>query len=281
MGLSYCAETVRTYDHDRYLTAIFAPATSREALFALYAFNLEIAKTREVVTEPLIGRMRLQWWRDALDTLYAGGTIAHEVASPLGVAIQAGRLERATFDRLIDAREQDLEDAPPPDFVALEAYAEGTAAPLLELAMQAALGGAPLAVEERHAARHVGIAWALTGLARAAPFHARQGRSYLPEDRMRAVGASVARLYEFKPEPAMFVVVREMADRASSHIEQARAMTGDVRPVARSPLMTAELAGLYLNDLARSRWDPFSPNLRRGRPLSALRLALRAIRARF
>ena len=43
---------------------LFAPAEHRGALFALYAFNLEVARVREVVREPLAGEIRLQWWRD-------------------------------------------------------------------------------------------------------------------------------------------------------------------------------------------------------------------------
>src|SRR5207244_12479744 len=53
---SYCAELLRRQDSDRYLTALFAPSDRREALFALYAFNLEIARAREAVSEPFIDR---------------------------------------------------------------------------------------------------------------------------------------------------------------------------------------------------------------------------------
>src|ERR1700733_8722419 len=118
------------------MTAIFAPAAAREHLFALYAFNIELAKVREIVSEPLIGQMRLQWWRDTLDRLYAGETIKHEVARPLGEAIAAAAVPRAAFDPLIDAREFDLDMVPPADLTALLAYAEGTAAPVLSIALQ-------------------------------------------------------------------------------------------------------------------------------------------------
>ena len=63
---SYCANILRRQDPDRYLTALFAPADRRPDLFSLYAFNLELARARESVSEPIMGRMRLQWWRDAL-----------------------------------------------------------------------------------------------------------------------------------------------------------------------------------------------------------------------
>ena len=124
-GLSYPAEFVRRYDHDRFITAIFAPPRAREHLFALYAFNIEIAKTGEIVSESLIGQMRLQWWRDVLERLYTGGDVAHEVARPLGAAIRECGLPEAAFHRLIEAREFDLERQPPPDLAAMLRYAEG------------------------------------------------------------------------------------------------------------------------------------------------------------
>ena len=67
--LSDCARLVRRYDNDRYLTALFAKADRREALFALAAFNLEVAKIPEVVSEPMLGEMRLQWWREVIDEI--------------------------------------------------------------------------------------------------------------------------------------------------------------------------------------------------------------------
>ena len=59
-------------DYDRYLSALFAPACRREALFALIAFNHEIARIPEAVSEPMLGRIRLQWWREVLEAVYAG-----------------------------------------------------------------------------------------------------------------------------------------------------------------------------------------------------------------
>ena len=63
---------VRRHDRDRYQTALFAPADRREALFALYAFNYEIARVRETVTQPMLGQIRLQWWREVVEAAYAG-----------------------------------------------------------------------------------------------------------------------------------------------------------------------------------------------------------------
>lgn len=55
-----CEATVRRFDPDRYFSALFAPADKRPLLFALYAFNHELARVGEVVREPMMGEIRLQ-----------------------------------------------------------------------------------------------------------------------------------------------------------------------------------------------------------------------------
>ncbi|HEX7006379.1 MAG TPA: phytoene/squalene synthase family protein [Alphaproteobacteria bacterium] len=248
---SACAELVRRYDHDRYLTALFAPADRREALFALYAFNHEIAKTRETVSEPLLGRIRLQWWREAVADIYAGRTRRHEVVEPLARAVDAYDLPRMPFDRLIDARELDLADAPPATLEALDAYAEATGGGVVELALHALGAADPAALT---AGREVGIAWALTGLARAVPFHARARRQYLPEAVMAAARADSRDLFALRPTAPLAEAVRSIADAARRHLAAARAVPG-VPKGALPALLPATLAGLYLERLERIGHD--------------------------
>src|SRR5271157_5432659 len=71
--LSPVAALVRRHDRDRFQTVLFAPAARREALFALYAFNYEIARVRESVTEPMIGQIRLEWWRESIAAAFERG----------------------------------------------------------------------------------------------------------------------------------------------------------------------------------------------------------------
>lgn len=271
--LSYVAEQVRRYDHDRFLTSLFAPAAAREHLLALYAFNIEVAKTREVVTEPLIGQMRLQWWRDALDRIYGGGTIAHETARPLAEAIETHALDRSLFERLIDGREADLTDEPPADLAALVSYCEETAGPLLELALEVLVPYAERPPALAGAARACGTAWAMVGLLRAVPFHAARRRLYLPRDLLEGAGVRIDRLFDLKPDPGLPHVVREIADRAGRCLNDADRARRALPRRARSPLLLGELAKLYLADLRRAGWNPFRPELRRGRPMAALGLA--------
>src|SRR5215831_15489085 len=175
--LSPVAALVQRHDHDRFQTVLFAPAARREALFALYAFNYEIARVRETVTQPMLGQIRLQWWRENIAAAFEGGPVRrHIVAEPLTAAIRGAALSREHFDRLIDARETDLEDDPPAALADLEGYAEATSARLIYLALEI-LGVHDDAADE--AARHVGIAYALAGLMRSMAFPLRAGRRFI------------------------------------------------------------------------------------------------------
>jgi len=270
--LSYCADSVRRQDRDRYLTALFAPADRREDLFALYAFNLEVAKTAEVVSETMLGQIRLQWWREAIDEVYRGGPRAHAVVEPLARAVERRDLPRAPFDRLIDAREADLTGEPPPDLAALEAYAAATSAGLFTLAL-AALGCPTDDGPNAELAHRLGLAWALTGLARAVPFHARRKRCYLPLEAMRAAGLDPADLFALRASPALNQVVETLGVRAAEHLETARGLRPKLPPTARPLLLFAPLAAEHLHRLRRVGFNPFDPEVQAERPGAVWRLA--------
>ena len=131
MTFEACAALVERGDPDRFRVAMAAPPPARQVLFPLYAFNLEVARAPWVTREPMLAEMRLQWWRDVVETSAAGeAPPAHEVASPLGALIREGRLDPATLDAIVQARRRDIEAEPfrPDD---LRAYLEGTAGNLL------------------------------------------------------------------------------------------------------------------------------------------------------
>ena len=268
--LSYCAREVRRHDRDRYLASLLASAERRDDLFALYAFNLEVAKTAEVVSEDMLGRIRLQWWRESLDGIYGGSPRRHAVVEPLHRAVTRHGLTRARFDRLIDAREADLERAPPEDLAALERYVEATSADLTLLALEILGEKSAPALE---AGRAVGMAWGLVGLIRAVPFHAQQKRLYLPADLVAERGLALGDLFELRSSPALRAIAEGLARRAAGHLERARALRGAVPRAAYPALGLATLARRQLALLARSGHDPFDPRLGADSPGDIWRLS--------
>ncbi len=276
--LSYCADQVRRLDPDRYLCALFAPAERREALFALYAFNAEIARARESVSQPLLGMVRLQWWRDAIAGIYGGTPPRHEVVTALAEAVAKCGLDRAAFDRLIDTRERDLDDAPPETLAALEDYADGASAALTAIALEALGAGGEAA---RRAGRFVGIAWALSGVLRSATFHARARRLYLPADLMAAHGVGPEDVFALRASPGLAAVASAVADAAGEHLRAARAFRSAVPRAALPALLPASLADSDLARLGRAGYDVFDPRIAASGLGRKLRVVTRAAVGRF
>lgn len=169
---------VRRVDEDRWLASRFAPAPGREALTAIYAFNHEVARTAEVVTQAAIGDIRLAWWRDAIAEIYDGGVLrAHPVVTLLAKAIRAHDLPRAPFDALIEARHANLEAVPLADWAAVEAYVDATAGGVMRLALKACGSDLDEAFVVQGAR-----AWGLTSLLRARGRMAMHGHALVPRE---------------------------------------------------------------------------------------------------
>ena len=172
-------ELVRRQDPDRFLTALFAPPDRRGALLTLYAFNHELARAREVASEPALALIRLQWWREVVE----GQRKRHEVATPLSDAIAQGLLVPADLLAVIDARETETEDG----IETLTEWRDWLLAGPGGLSVAAArLLGAPDPESFRAAGAAYGVAGVLRGIAGLAA----QGRCLLPLDVLAEQGLS-------------------------------------------------------------------------------------------
>lgn len=170
-------EWAKRVDPDRFRAGLFAPSAVQPSLMALYAFNGEVARAREAVSEPMIGEIRLQWWVEVLDQIYGKQPVRkHPVAEALAIAIQAHDLPRGHFDRLIEARRFDLYDEPMADHTALMSYVQDTSSGLMALAAQ--ICGAD---ETETTSGPLGRAFGLTGLLLAAPLHKARGQKFIPD----------------------------------------------------------------------------------------------------
>ncbi|HXV22850.1 MAG TPA: phytoene/squalene synthase family protein [Alphaproteobacteria bacterium] len=275
---SSLAERIRKLDPDRYLTALFAPAKFRPSLFALIAFNYEIARIRESVTEPILGQIRLQWWREALEQIYTGTPPAHDVAQALAAAVSDAGLDRGRLERMIDARETDLKAGPLAGIEELLAYAVDSAGTLIELMLQA-LGEPDATAAEK--ARSVGTAYALVGLCRAIPFHMRSQRSFIPHPILTEHGLTHEDLFRSSPPRELPAIVAELCGIARLHLLEARENAGSVPRSARPALLSATVADTYLRRLKRAGYDVFHPSVVERPPGLIWRLAARAWTGRW
>lgn len=247
----HSAEIVRSNDRDRYLADLFAPAAARRHLFALHAFNSEIARVRESVNEPGLGEIRLQFWHDAIH----GDGGGHPVGQALVETIAAASLPLDAFDKLIEARRFDLYDDPMPSLNDLEGYAGETSSSVIQLGAIVLAGGRDPGTSE--IAGHGGVAYALTGLIRALPIHASRGQIYLPADLLAKHGVGQEDILSGRASPALQGVLAELRSVAREHLAAARSLAGNLEPGVFPALLPLALVEPQLEAMERPDRDPF------------------------
>ena len=236
------AVSVRAADPDRYFSALFAPATARPFLFALYAFNHEVARVAETVREPMLGAIRLEWWRETVESAHRGSPRSHDVARGLAALFQAVPLALADFEALIAARAFEANAETFADLAALENYVDATGGGVMRLAAKI-LGGDP------GLAREAALAYGLAGLLRSLGYHNARHKLYMPRDLLAAVGLTPEVFFDLRHDPRVDAVAHQVALRARDHFLKARK---GPRPRAALPaLLPAALVPVYLKRLGR------------------------------
>ncbi|HWS07533.1 MAG TPA: phytoene/squalene synthase family protein [Xanthobacteraceae bacterium] len=253
-AFAYCAELVRTADRDRFLSSLFAPAEYRTALHALYAFNVEVTRVREVAREPLPGEIRLQWWSEVVNGGRAEEAAANPVASALLTVIERHRLAAPALTALLDARRFDLYDDPMARLADLETYARKTSSALLALAAQI-LGGEGEVTEP--VANPAGIAHAIAGLLRAFPLHAARRQLYVPLELLDRHGVEPQDIFAGKSSENLRGALAELQAVARRHLLAAHQQIATLPDAAMSAFLSVALVRPALDRLARC--DPFAP----------------------
>ncbi|MBL8586205.1 MAG: squalene/phytoene synthase family protein [Bradyrhizobiaceae bacterium] len=253
---AYCEDRVRAADKDRFLASLFAPAEARRHLFALYAFNAEIARVREVVRTPMAGEIRLQWWRDALQGEGHGEVRANPVADALIGTMAACRLPVEPLLALIEARSFDLYNDPMPTLDALYGYVRKTSSSLVELAAVILGGADPIAAG---LAGPAGIGSGIARLLQAFPVHAAGGRLYLPGEVLARHGVAPADVYARRATPQLRAALSDLRERARLELDQVATAADRLTDQVRPAFLTVALARLLLDRLEAHAADPFAP----------------------
>lgn len=247
-GLDVVAIAARAYERDRYLTALLAPAAARPDLIALAAFAGEIARIPGYVSEPVLGEIRLQWWRDALDAQISGtATSGHPIADALGRALQRHRLDSTLLHGLIDAHSARLEAAP---FADLPALADNLAA---SEAAQFTLAGRVLgsAAADPALIHDAGQAYGLARLLIELPATLAEQRCLLPTNLLAAHGATLDRLGEPEALERLGDIVRQLAATADGAAQRVRGGFRAAPPATRNALLPVALVRPYLQACQR------------------------------
>ena len=231
-SLAEATELLRQHDRDRFLASLLFPAEYREDAAILYAFNAEISRIRDVVSEPIPGEIRLQWWRDAIKEKSADAR-ANPLAALLLDVIEKHDLSDETFDKILLARAFDLYHDPMPTMADFEVYAGETTSLLFQLSALIASNDQQNALAD--AAGHAGVAYTLMVTLRNIGADARRGQVFLPSDQFAAFGAARDDLTEGKMSPALREAIAHFSNLAREHrdkaLNAARRLPRDVQPV--------------------------------------------------
>lgn len=251
----HCRELVRRYDKDRYLSALFAPPQHRDALMALYAFDVEIKRIADVVSDPMPGEIRLQWWMDALQGKEHGGSAGHPVAAALAETVACYNLPTKPLLDLVEAHTFDLYNDPMPLLTDLEGYTGETVSSVIQLAAIVLAGGRDPGTAD--AAGHAGVALGMTRILRALPWHTAKRQVYIPADVLGRHGTSSDEILKPGPCSRFQAALHEMREHVRHHLDRFRRAYDAARPngVA-AAFLEVGVVPSYLKAMEKTPSDP-------------------------
>jgi phytoene synthase len=251
----FCAEQVRSHDFERYASTLFVGAEKRRALLALYAFNVEISRVREQVSQPLPGEIRLQWWTDMLAGAGHGGVEGNPVAAELLLAIRTYGLPAERLSRLIDEHQFDLYNDPMPSMAALEAYVHDTSSALF------ALGARVLGQQSEgtdHLARHAGLAQGLTRVIATLPTDAARRQLFVPLQLLESHGSNMEEVFAGKETPQLRAALDQLIGEARGHLKTAFELLASAAPELRPLFLPLVLVRRDLKRMSRADTNLFA-----------------------
>jgi len=253
---AFCANLVRGHDFARYASTLFVSPDERRALLALYAFNVEIVRVRDQITQPLPGEVRLKWWSEVLAGEGDGGVEGNPVVSELLLAIRHFRLPTEPLTRLIFEHQFDLYNDPMPTLAALEGYVADTSSTLFALAARIA---AAASAEIDHAARHAGLAQGFAQVIAALPRDAARRQLFVPVQLLAKQDIGVEAIFAAKQTPPVRAALDQLIGEARLHLDTALSLLADIAPQARAMFLPLAVVRHDLGRMSRADSDPFVP----------------------
>jgi phytoene synthase len=252
---TYCADKVRLEDRDHYVAALYAPDETRPALLALYALSCELAAVPGLVSEPELGEIRLQWWRDAVEAMFAGNTTDHPILRQLAPAIDRAGDYRTRLLNLVDAQAQLLYGAPFETFEQFETFARNSETNLIVLAADLMTDEVP--DELAKAAGPAGLAHAICSRLLNFGMDWRTGKLLIPLDVCRNHGLTPDLLDRPKQAAgAIPLVFTHLVRLARDALTEARGHLENLPASLRPALLPLTVLDLYFAALSHRSHDP-------------------------
>ena len=248
----YCQDKAAASGSSFYYSFLFLPPERRQAITALYAFCREVDDVVDECHDAQLAAIKLAWWREELDRLYAG-LPEHPVTRALQKVLPRFSLPKELLLEIIDGMEMDLHQSRYPDFKALSLYCYRVASVVGLLAAEV------FGHEDRRTLKYahdLGLAFQLTNIIRDVGEDARRGRVYLPQDELARFGIVDAELLS-APPPADFPdkfrrLMEFQIERAETYYAEAlRQLPERDRKPQRAGLIMAAIYRATLTEIKR------------------------------
>lgn len=248
------AIVARAHERDRYLASLLAPAADQRDLMTIAAFAGEVGRIPASVSEPVIGQIRLQWWRDALAATDVSDT-GHPIADAARKLLRRRGLTPRHLLAFIDAQENLLQTEPPADERALTAHLLDTEGALFDLALSVAAPDCDMA-DRAALLEAAAMASGLTRMLIELPALTSEQRTLLPTARLAAHAVTCAALYAGRPEAGLRDLLVDYRRDARRQLAAARRLLRPLPHRARLPFLPLALVEPYLRVLERRSHDP-------------------------
>ena len=258
---SYCVDLVKLRDREAYYCGLLMPPASRDAFFALRAFNAEVASIKDrsssSETTALALQLRMQWWRDAVTSIYESKPLENPVVLALAKANEKHTLTRRFLDRIIDAREADLEVNQYQTVAALAHYAESTVCSLFYLTLECMEAETHAADEMAY---HAGIGVGVTTALRGTPYLLSNKEMPVP---IQLLGETfrITEADNIEENETFRMACQQLSHFATEHFVRARQIQGSLHASQRSVFLSMLPSINYLAKLERARYNVFEPTV--------------------
>lgn len=245
-------QAARDHEPDWYLTALLAPRGVRDDLVTLAAFFGDIARIPLVVSDPMLGEIRLQWWRDAIEAREAGVATGNPIADELTSVIARRNLLPGSVLAVLDGCSAELTDSLSAGEAAFATHLDQAYGSMFQLC--ARVLGAEATPDATRAIEAAGRAYGNACAALRLPVSLSKGRLPLPLDFFG--GADPRHLPLAGAQSAVRAANSALAGAASAQLADARRQLANLpRPLIAAFLPLA-LVEPYFRALQKAGHDP-------------------------
>ncbi|XP_076293534.1 NADH dehydrogenase (ubiquinone) complex I, assembly factor 6 homolog sicily isoform X2 [Lasioglossum baleicum] len=260
------------HDYENFLCTLALVPAVRSAVFAIRAFNVEVAQVQDHIHDHKIGEMRLKFWSNALNSTFKGKPPRSPVLLELARILENHSLSIEHFRRLIDVRLEHLRNHTFLDMRALEKYAECSTSSIYYLILEA---HSTHSVTAEHAVTHLGKGHGIINIIRSVPHNAKNRVNMLPQDILMKHGVSTEAIFQGEVSQDLKNAIYDIVFFGTQHLNMAMSMTREIdHDYTQYVFLTKACLYNYLKRLNKVDYNIFDTKLQRRNNLLALHVFL-------